>query len=196
MNDVLRMPALRVLLAAYLVFKAAEWGTWIAVLIYAYDADGAAAVGIVAAAQLLPAALLAPLGPAFVTRVAAVAGRSSPLSAAYGIQALAVSALAAAVLITPSLVVYGFAILVTATMAFARPVHAATLLDVAQSPTELSAGNALTGAADGVGIVIGPAIAGVLYALIGPSPFLLLVGVSLGLAAIACRGLKQASSRA
>ncbi len=40
----------------------AEWGTWIAVLVWAYDRGGVRGASAVALAQLLPAALLA--GPA------------------------------------------------------------------------------------------------------------------------------------
>ena len=45
MREALRSPSIRRLLAAYLAFVAAEWGTWLTVLIYAFDADGPAALG-------------------------------------------------------------------------------------------------------------------------------------------------------
>ena len=58
---VLRSPALRRVELAYLLFNAVEFGTWVAILLFAYAATGPASVGIVAVAQLLPAAFVAPL---------------------------------------------------------------------------------------------------------------------------------------
>ena len=80
MREALKSPRIRRLLVAYLAFVAAEWGTWLAVHIYAFNTDGPAAVGLVATAQLLPAAVLAPIAPLVIARM----GRPSPLVFAYG----------------------------------------------------------------------------------------------------------------
>ena len=58
---VLRNPDLRRMALAYLGFSVLEYGTWVALLVYAYDASGPAAVGLVAFGQLVPAAFFAPL---------------------------------------------------------------------------------------------------------------------------------------
>ena len=55
-----RNRAIRSVLLAFFAFNAVELGAWTAILVYAYDATGPASVGIVAVAQLLPSALLAP----------------------------------------------------------------------------------------------------------------------------------------
>lgn len=55
---VLRVRALRRLEVAYLLFAVAEFGTWVAVLVFAYQHGGAALAGVAAAVQLLPAQLL------------------------------------------------------------------------------------------------------------------------------------------
>ncbi len=59
--EVLRNPVLRRVELAFLGFNAVESGSWIAILLYAYEATGPASVGLVAVAQLLPAGLCAPL---------------------------------------------------------------------------------------------------------------------------------------
>ena len=186
MREALRNPRIRRLLAAYLAFVAAEWGSWLAVLIYAFDADGPAAVGLVATAQLLPAAVLAPIAPLLLARLK----RPSPLVFAYGLQALTVTATAIAALAAPPWVVYGCAAAMTASIGFGRPAHATTLVAVARTPAELTAANGAGGTVDGAGIVIGPVMVGVLYALVGPGGFLLILAAALMVAAVFAASLR------
>jgi hypothetical protein len=54
---------------AFVGFNIAEWATWVAILAYAYQIGGAAATGLVAVVQLLPAALVAPLASVAGDRV-------------------------------------------------------------------------------------------------------------------------------
>ena len=58
---ILRSPALRTVELAFLLFNAVEYGTWVAILLFAYAAIGPTSVGLVAVVQLVPAALVAPL---------------------------------------------------------------------------------------------------------------------------------------
>ena len=176
MREALKSRSIRRLLAAYLAFVTAEWGTWLAVLIYAFDADGPSAVGLVAMAQLVPAAIAAPVAPLVIARL----GRPSPLALAYGIQALATATTAAAILVAaPSWLVYTCAAAMTTSIGFGRPAHATTLVAVADTPAELTAANGAGGTVDGAGIVIGPAMVGLLYGIVGPGSFLLIVGAGL-----------------
>ena len=79
---------------AFVGFNVAEWATWVSILAFAYEVGGAAATGLVALVQLVPAALFAPL--------AAIAGdryrRERVLLAGYLVQALSMAATAAALL--------------------------------------------------------------------------------------------------
>ena len=69
---VARNRALAAVMVAYGVFSATQNAVWIAMLVYAYDRGGAGTAGAVAIAQLLPAALLAPVAAAVADLVAAI----------------------------------------------------------------------------------------------------------------------------
>ena len=66
-----RDPELVRAVASYALFTVSEYAVWIAVLVFAYGQGGATTAGLVAFAQLVPAALVAPF-------VSAVADRRLP----------------------------------------------------------------------------------------------------------------------
>jgi hypothetical protein len=58
--QVLRAPDLRRIQMALVGYSLAEWASFIAISVYAFQIGGSAAVGVVAVVQLVPAALVAP----------------------------------------------------------------------------------------------------------------------------------------
>jgi Na+/melibiose symporter-like transporter len=161
---VLRNRQLRRLSLAFLVFNAAEYGEWIAVLVYAYSRGGAATAGVVAAVQLVPCGLLAPV-------LAGLADRMAPerlLRLAYLAQAGTMLVIAVAITAhAPPPVVYAAGTLAAIPFTIPRPVQAVVLPAVSVSATDLTAANVVSSWAESVGIVVGPAVAALLIGRAG-----------------------------
>jgi MFS family permease len=164
--------SLRRILAAFLLFVAVELGTWVAMLLYAYDRLGAGAVGVVALLQLLPAGLAAPFAATFADRH----DRARVLFAAYGLQAVALALTAIGMLAglpAPVVVVAG-AVAVTM-MTATRPAQGALLPSIGRTPAELAAANGVAGGVEGIGLLVGPLVAAAIL-LVGGPPQVFLAG--------------------
>jgi hypothetical protein len=161
---VLRNRQLRRLSLAFLAFSAAEYGEWIAVLIYAYSRGGAATAGLVAAVQLVPCGLLAPV-------LAGLADRMAPerlLRLAYLAQAGTMLVIAVAIAAhAPPLVVYAAGALAAIPFTIPLPVQAVILPAVSVSATDLTAANVVSSWAESAGIVVGPAVTALLIGRAG-----------------------------
>jgi MFS family permease len=143
-------------LPAFFLFNAAEFGTWVAILLYAYERTGPLSVGLVALIQLVPAALLAPAAASLGDRVP----RERVLAVGYAVQAATMLATAAAMqVVAPVVVVYALAAITASTLVVTRPTQSALLPSLAVSPDELTAANAASGVVEGAGVLVGPLLA-------------------------------------
>jgi MFS family permease len=166
---------------AFIGFNVAEWATWVSILAFAYEIGGAAATGLVAVVQLVPAALVAPL--------AAVAGdrfrRERVLLAGYLAQAVTMGATALALLTeAPVPLVYGLAALAAISITVTRPAQSALLPSLARSADQLASVNVVSSWIESTGVLAGPALAALLLGLSGPGA---VFGVMAGL--LACSAL-------
>ena len=181
-----RNPSLRRVIAAYLLYIAAEYGVWIAVTLYAYDRGGPTTAGLVMIAQLIPAALVAPFGAVLGDRTA----RDRALRIGYVIQTGAYLAAGLALWFAPPIVVYSTAVVFSCAATLTRPVHNAILPQLAETPEELTAANSMSGAAEGVGILVGPLLTSALVVVDGPAlPVTVFAGAT-GVAALLVRRLR------
>jgi MFS family permease len=166
LSTVLRNRALRRALIAFSWFNAAEWGTWIAMLVYAFGRGGVAASGLVAVVQLVPAAIVAPLAATVGDRIP----RQRALAIGYLVQS-GTMGLTALTLATgaPLVVIYAMAALAASSVTLTRPAHNAALPGLAETPDELTAANALSGTATAFAYFVGPILTGLLLSVSGPA---------------------------
>ena len=163
---------------AYVGFNMAEWATWVAILAYAYEVGGAAATGLVAVVQLVPAALVAPL--------ASIAGdryrRERVLVGGYLAQAASMAATAAALLAeAPVPLVYSLAALAATSITITRPAQGAILPTLARTPDELTAANVASSWTESISVLAGPAVAALLLETSGPGAvFAVMAGLLAG----------------
>lgn len=178
----LRDRHLRTVLFAYFTFNLTELGSWIAVLVWGYEKHGIGGASILATLQLVPSAVLAPAGAAFLARFSHVRA----LALGYALQAvlligagaLIVSAAPAPVTIT---VIAAAAVSITLT----RPVHLGLLPLLSNRTEDLTAANGMSGMAEGAAAFLGPLFSGAVTGWLGPGPVVAMFGVLSGLAAAA-----------
>ncbi len=187
LRSVLGNGDLRRVLVSYFAFHIAEFGTWVAILLFAYDATGPASVGVVALVQLVPAAIAAAPAAALGDRFP----RHRVLAWGYLAQATAMLATAAAMLASaPAVVVYAAAIVAATALVITRPTQSALLPALSRTPDELTAANGAAGIVEGLGVLIGPLIAALILAAWSVGVVFLVAGAALIVAAASTLGLR------
>lgn len=143
---------------------AAEWALTVGIGVLAYRDGGAAAVGVVAMARMLPAAFLAPLAAIVADRYR----RERVLAVVCLVRGVALAAAAAAfvLLSSPPLVVYVLAGIATVAYTLYRPAHTALLPSLCTTPSQLMSANVVRGLLDSLSALLGPLAAGL---LLGPT---------------------------
>lgn len=145
---------------------AGESAFMVALAVVAFRDGGVAAVGLVTAARMAAAALLAPLLATLADR-----GRRERTLTVIGVVRAVMLAGAAATTATggPAAATYGLAVVATVAMALYRPAHSALLPALARSPQDLTSANAVRGLLDSLATLGGPVVAAALLAVSGPA---------------------------
>ena len=139
-----------------------QYAFLVAVSVYAYGVGGEEAVGLIFLARLIPAALLAPFAGLLGDRYP----RERVLLVTNVVRIVLVGAAALAVFADADpWVVYALSIAATIATTPFRSSQAALTPNLARSPEELTAANAVASGVESVAVFAGPALAGVLFAV-------------------------------
>ncbi|HWF73382.1 MAG TPA: cyclic nucleotide-binding domain-containing protein [Solirubrobacteraceae bacterium] len=180
-------PRLRRLELAFAGFNAAEWGVWIAMLVYAYRHGGSLAAGLVALAQLAPSALFAPFA-------ATLADRYPParvLALGYAAQASAMGATALALSVSaPPALAYALAAVAATAVTITRPTQAVIVPSLVRGLNELTAVNVVSGWIESVSLFIAPVVTGALLALSGPAAVFWVMAGAAAVATVLAAGVR------
>lgn len=191
-REVLANPALRNVLVAYLLYVSCLWGTWTGMLLWAVDTLGTGSVGLAVSAQLLPAAVFAAVAAALADRYP----RGRVLAAGYLLQAVTFGLAGVGMLLAwPPAVVLLVLVAAAAGTTMPRPAQGAFLPQLARTPTEVTAANALVGTMEGLGILAGPLTAALILLVRDEGHVLLAGSASMLLATALVARLAPVTSR-
>jgi MFS family permease len=172
-EGVSRNPDLRRLLLAWAASNLASRASAIAVAVYAYQAGGAAAVGIVVFVRLLAGALFAP----WLSVLADHASRRLVLVCVELTRCALFAAMTVLVSVdAATVVIYVLAVLVVIPEPVFRSAQAALTPSLVTTPEELTAANVIASGVESVGLFLGPALGALLLTVTG-------VGLAFGAAA-------------
>ena len=161
---VLRNPRIRRLQIAFLGSTLGDWAYATAIVVWAFQEGGAAAVGAYQAVRFITMAVVAPIG-------GVVADRMSRRTFMVVSDLLRAGLVASAGLIVvaegPALAVFALSILAAIVGSPFRAAEVGLLTELVESPSELTTANALSANIENVMLFVGPALAGVIIGLGG-----------------------------
>ncbi|HSL76598.1 MAG TPA: MFS transporter [Candidatus Limnocylindrales bacterium] len=165
-------PAIRQLMVAWFAANAGQWALLVINLVVAYQLGGAVGVGAFGLARYLLPTILAP----FVGLPVARWPTETVLRGTNVIRTVAVIGLVAVAMVEAPLWLMLLLVAVEASAGgFTRPLHMGLLPGVARTPEQLIGANVTSGAAEGLGTFVGPALASVLLVVAGPVEALIAV---------------------
>jgi MFS family permease len=169
---------LRRVILAWAASNLASRASAIAVAVFAYEAGGAGAVGVIAFVRLVSTALLAPV-------LGAVADRRSRRRVMIEVElvrGVLFGLLAVLVVEDMPAAVYVLAVVVAIAEPVFRSAQAAITPSLVSTPEELTASNVLASGVESVGLFLGPALGGLIIAVTGTAT---VFWVSAGLVVVA-----------
>ncbi|MEA2558056.1 MAG: hypothetical protein QOG88_1594 [Actinomycetota bacterium] len=186
LREVAHSKGMRRVLFAFLFFNVAEWATWVAMLVFAYQRGGVTTAGIVAVVQLIPGIFVAPLGSVVGDRIP----RNRALAIAYAAMAIALFAAGIVLVVhAPAPIAYLMGAVANAALTMIRPVHNSILPELADRPETLTAANALSSTAEGLSTFVGPVVTGVLLQTEGAGAVFLVMGGCLIISSVLAAGV-------
>jgi MFS family permease len=166
LRDALANPDLRRVELAFGSYLTGEWAYQVALAVFAYEAGGASAVGVLWFVQMIPAALAAPFSSLLADRF-----RRERMLLGIDLAKAAVVAAVAGLAYSdaPAVTIYALAAVAAVTSAAFRPTQWALIPLLSRTPRELVAANVSSSTIEGLAVFAGPAAAGALLTL-GSSP--------------------------
>jgi MFS family permease len=181
-------PALARLQLAFAASSLSYWGGFIALSVYAFNEAGAAAVGVIAFAKLVPAALATPATSLLADRASRrdVLVASAALRLGFGL-GLAGAAAAGA----PLAVVALFAVAQVIAQTAYRPAQAALMPQLASSPQQMAAANAVWNGLESAAFVFGALLGGWAIGALDPGAAFAILAAPLAVAALLLLGIAR-----
>jgi hypothetical protein len=181
LRTVWRNPVLRRVELAYGLFKMAESGTWLAMLVYAFTKGGVTEAGLLATVMVVPAAVFAPLLASANERFRV----GDALVAGYATQAATCASVGVAMVVgADRFVVYGLLAGPSIAYAATRPTQAAFAPGLARRPEELAATNAVTVWIESFAMLVAPLMVGVVLAFASPGTVFVLAAGTCAMGAV------------
>jgi len=178
--DAFQVPNLRRLEIAWSLTVTADWISTVALAVYAFSVGGALAVGVLGLIRMVPSGLAAP----FMALPGDRYRRERVMSVVEAARALLIAVAAVAVWRSWATPVLYLLVAVAAIITSAyRSTQYALLPALARSPHELVAANVGLSTIEGLGMLVGPVLAGLLLAVTGTQTLLTVAAAGFAVAA-------------